>query len=55
MVPSGENKWQIHLLLEEEIMRAAKIANAHEFITQMPGGYETRVGEREIRYPGGQR
>ncbi|WP_258881342.1 ABC transporter ATP-binding protein [Paenibacillus sp. sptzw28] len=32
----------------EEIMRAAKIANAHDFIVRLPDGYDTRVGERAI-------
>ena len=39
---------------EEEMIRAAKIANAHEFIMQMPDGYETRVGERGDTLSGGQ-
>lgn len=39
----------------DEIMRAARLANAHEFIEQMPGGYETLVGERGQTLSGGQR
>ncbi|MGH9509037.1 MAG: ABC transporter ATP-binding protein [Terriglobales bacterium] len=38
-----------------EIMRAAQLANAHEFIEQMPEGYDTMVGERGITLSGGQR
>ncbi|MEW9105755.1 ABC transporter ATP-binding protein [Paenibacillus sp.] len=38
-----------------EIMRAAKIANAHDFIIRMPDGYDTRVGERGTRLSGGER
>lgn len=38
-----------------EIMRAAWMANAHEFIEQMPEGYETLVGERGQTLSGGQR
>ena len=38
-----------------EIMRAARIANAHEFIVAMPDGYDTRVGERGARLSGGER
>ena len=39
----------------EEIMEAAKMANAHEFISQMPHGYDTMVGERGLTLSGGQR
>ncbi len=39
----------------EEIMRAAKLANAHEFIERMPEGYDTLVGERGVTLSGGQR
>ena len=39
----------------EEVISAAKIANAHEFITQMPDGYETNVGDRGGKMSGGQR
>ena len=39
----------------EEIMEAAKAANIHEDILQMPEGYETKVGERGLRLSGGQK
>lgn len=39
----------------EEIMEAAKAANIHEDILQMPDGYETKVGERGLRLSGGQK
>jgi ATP-binding cassette subfamily B protein len=39
----------------EEIIRAAKIAEAHEFIRELPAGYDTVVGERGQRLSGGQR
>ena len=32
-----------------EIVRAAKLANAHEFIMDMPDGYDTMVGERGVK------
>ncbi|MBD2041519.1 ABC transporter ATP-binding protein [Microcoleus sp. FACHB-672] len=38
-----------------EIIEAAKVAEAHEFITQLPQGYETIVGERGQKLSGGQR
>lgn len=40
---------------EAEIIAAAKLANADEFISQFPYGYETKVGDRGIRLSGGQR
>ena len=39
----------------EEIIQAAKLANAHEFIEKMPKGYDTMVGERGVTLSGGQR
>ena len=36
-------------------MAAAKAANAHEFITRLPEGYDTQVGERGMRLSGGER
>jgi ATP-binding cassette subfamily B protein len=39
----------------EEIIEAAKLANAHEFVTRLPNGYETQVGERGLRLSGGER
>jgi ATP-binding cassette subfamily B protein len=38
-----------------EIIRAAEMANAHEFIEKMPEGYDTMVGERGVTLSGGQR
>jgi len=38
-----------------EILRAAELANAHEFIEKMPQGYDTMVGERGVTLSGGQR
>ena len=40
---------------QEEIVRAARLANAHDFIVRMPQGYETPVGERGVSLSGGQR
>ncbi len=40
---------------EEEIIKAAKAAYAHDFIQDMPAGYDTVVGEKGVRISGGQR
>jgi ATP-binding cassette, subfamily B, bacterial len=40
---------------EAEVVAAARAAHAHEFITRLPCGYETRVGERGMRLSGGER
>jgi ABC-type multidrug transport system fused ATPase/permease subunit len=40
---------------EKEMLAAARIANAHEFISQLPEGYDTVLGERGVKLSGGQR
>ncbi len=40
---------------KEEIIAAAKAANAHEFIMNLQDGYETKVGERGVKLSGGQK
>lgn len=40
---------------DEEIIQAAKAANAHEFIMNLPDGYDTKVGERGVKLSGGQK
>ncbi len=40
---------------EEQIIEAAKMAAAHEFIMELPEGYDTRVGENGVKLSGGQR
>jgi subfamily B ATP-binding cassette protein MsbA len=40
---------------DDEIMKAAQAAFAHDFIMEMPNGYETNIGDRGVRLSGGQR
>ncbi|KAK7381341.1 hypothetical protein VNO78_33965 [Psophocarpus tetragonolobus] len=40
---------------EEEVVEAAKASNSHHFISQLPQGYHTQVGERGVRMSGGQK
>jgi ABC-type multidrug transport system fused ATPase/permease subunit len=44
-----------HRASDAEIVEAARLANAHEFIMKMPGGYDAPVGERGVTLSGGQR
>jgi ABC-type multidrug transport system fused ATPase/permease subunit len=40
---------------DEEVIEAAKAANAHDFIMSLPEGYDTQVGERGVKLSGGQK
>ncbi len=40
---------------EEDVIAAAKVANAHEFIAEMEEGYQTNIGDRGVKLSGGQR
>ena len=40
---------------DEEVIAAAKAANAHDFIMGLPQGYDTKVGERGVKLSGGQK
>ena len=40
---------------DDQVKEAARLANAHHFITQFPNGYSTMVGERGVALSGGQK
>lgn len=40
---------------DEELIKAAKMANIHEFIESLPDGYDTYIGERGVKLSGGQK
>lgn len=40
---------------DEEVIRAARAANAHDFIMEMPEGYDTDIGQRGVKLSGGQK
>ena len=40
---------------DEEVIRAAKAANAHEFIMELADGYDTDIGQRGVKLSGGQK
>ena len=48
-------RFSIPTATDEEIVAAAKVANAHEFISALPNGYDTTVGDRGYGLSGGQR
>ncbi|MCD4745773.1 MAG: ABC transporter ATP-binding protein/permease [Bacteroidales bacterium] len=45
----------MHDISEEQVIAAAKVANAHEFISKMENGYHTSIGDRGVKLSGGQK
>ena len=52
---SGKTFATVNPATEEEIISAATTANAHDFISSFPDGYDTEVGERGTQISGGQK
>jgi ABC-type multidrug transport system fused ATPase/permease subunit len=52
---SGNISFGMASCSKDEIIEAAKIANAHDFVSALPEGYETNIGDRGIKLSGGQR
>jgi len=50
-----EREGQSDPAARERVIEVAKAAEAHEFISELPDGYDTRVGERGVKLSGGQR
>jgi len=48
-------RWGKEDATDEEIMEAAKVAQAHEFIMSFPQGYDTQLGQRGVNLSGGQK
>ena len=48
----GDNEREVTM---EEVMEAARRANIHNFVTGLPGGYETKVGSKGTQLSGGQK
>lgn len=51
----GNIAFGIENITEQQVIEAAKVANAHDFISQMPEGYHTNIGDRGSKLSGGQR
>ncbi|ELZ38900.1 ABC transporter ATP-binding protein [Halorubrum tebenquichense] len=51
----GDGRGSDEESIRERVIEAAKAAEAHEFISSLPNGYETRIGERGVKLSGGQR
>lgn len=48
----GQANWSV---VKDRVIRAAKLAHAHEFITEFEDGYQTEIGERGVKLSGGQK
>jgi len=55
MVMTPQIAWGKEGATREEVIDAAKKANAHKFIMEFPDGYETKVGGRGMQLSGGQK
>ena len=52
----GSNiKYGLQSVTDDQLQRAAKNANAYDFISEQPNGFETVIGEKGVRLSGGQR